>query len=346
MKVFLLFIFFCISVTGHSALPERIIQGQQPNLSIDPKGVIRVAYGNGEKIYCLTSTNNGLSFSSAVLVAELPGMHLGHTRGPQIASSRNFSVISAMDKRGNIHSYRLNHSKGAWSRVAEINDKQGSAPEGLMAIAADKEDNFYATWLDVRDGGSNNIYYSSINGKSVKWDANSLVYKSPDKHVCECCKPNIVLNGNKLVIGFRNWLMGSRDIYYSVSYDKGKSFSEAAKSGTGTWQLNACPMDGGSLAFNSEGKVSAAWRRNGDVYYWSENQAELKLGTGRDVNMAQKKKEIYIAWQDKKMLSAINLNTKKITQLGSGVSPKIYILDNGKAICFWEDDKVLKYKII
>ena len=50
-------------------------------------------------------------------------------------------------------------------------------------------------------------------------------------------------------------------------------------------------MDGGSLAFNSEGKVSAAWRRNGDVYYWSENQAELKLGTGRDVSMVQKNKD-------------------------------------------------------
>jgi hypothetical protein len=346
MKVFFLFVFLGISISGYSFLPEIPIQGQQPNLSIDTKGVIRVTYGNGEKIYCITSTNNGISFSSAVVVAELPGMHLGNTRGPQIASSKNFSFISAMDKMGNIHSYRLNHSKGGWTPVAEINDKNGSAPEGLMAIAADREDNFYATWLDIREGGKNNIYFSSINGKSAKWKANSLVYKSPEKHVCECCKPNIVVNGNKVVIGFRNWLMGSRDIYYSVSNDKGKSFSEAAKSGTGTWQLNACPMDGGGLSFNSEGKVSAAWRRNGEVYYWTENQNELKIASGRDVGMAQNKNETYIVWQDKKILSAINLNTKKIVTLGSGVSPKIYIMNNGKVICFWEDDKVLRYKII
>jgi len=32
--------------------------------------------------------------------------------------------------------------------------------------------------------------------------------------------------------------------------------------------------------------------------------------------------------------------------MGSGVSPKVYILDNGKAICFWEDDKIVRYKII
>ena len=122
--MFFLLVFLSISIPGYSLQPEATIHGQQPNLSIDSKGVIRVAYGNGEKIYCLTSTNNGISFSSAVLVAELPGMHLGHTRGPQIASSRNFSFISAMDKGGNIHSYRLNHSKGGWTRVAEINDKK------------------------------------------------------------------------------------------------------------------------------------------------------------------------------------------------------------------------------
>jgi len=346
MKVFFLFVFFCASVPCYSFFAETTIQGQQPNLSIDTKGVIRVAYGNGEKIYCLTSTNNGISFSSAVLVAELPGMHLGHTRGPQIASSKNYSIISAIDKSGTIHSYRLNHLKGGWTPIADINDKKGSAVEGLMAIAADKADNFYATWLDIREGGSNNIYFSSVNGKSAKWQINALVYKSPDKHVCECCKPNIIIREGKLVIGFRNWFMGSRDIYYSVSYNKGKSFSEASKSGTGTWQLNACPMDGGSLGFDSNGNVSAAWRRNGDVYYWSENQVEIKLGTGRDVSMAQNRNQIYIAWQDKKMVSAINLNTKKNTLLGSGVSPKIYILNNGKVICFWEEDKVLRYKLI
>jgi hypothetical protein len=346
MKVFFLLVFFSISIPGYSLFPETAIQGQQPNLSIDTRGVIRVTYGNREKIYCMTSTNNGISFSSAVLVAELPGMHLGNTRGPQIASSKNFSMISAIDRSGTVHSYRLNHLKGGWTPIADINDKKGSAVEGLMAIAADKEDNFYATWLDIREGASNNIYFSSINGKSVKWNANSLVYKSPDKHVCECCKPNIVVGNQKIVIGFRNWLMGSRDIYYAVSYNKGKSFTDAAKSGTGTWQLNACPMDGGGLAINEEGKISAAWRRNGDIFYWSENQPEIKIAQGRDISMAQNRGEVYLAWQDKRIINLINLITRETTALGTGVSPKVYPLAKGKFICFWEDDKLVRYRII
>lgn len=330
---------------GTGSLPV-IIEGQQPNLSIDNSGIIRMVYGNQDKIYCITSSDNGLNFSTPALVAELPKMHLGSSRGPQIASSSTRSLISAIDKNGNIHSYILNHLKGIWTKVANVSDSQGSAVEGLMALASDKNDNFYATWLDIRDGGNNNIYFSSLNSKSRKWSPNTLVYKSPDKHVCECCKPNIVANNGKVVIGFRNWLMGARDIYYAVSTNKGKSFIAAVKSGNGSWQLNACPMDGGSLALHASGKVSAAWRRNGDVYYWTEKQAEQKLAPGRDVSMAQNQNSVYVAWHDSKKIQVMNLNTKQITEIGTGTSPKIYVLDNEKAICLWEDNKSVRFKII
>lgn len=348
MNCFFLLLFFMGQYSGlvnPGALPV-IIEGQQPNLSLDNRGVIRMVYGNQDKIYCITSSDNGISFSIPVLVAELPKMHLGNTRGPQIASSATQSLITAIDKDGSIHSYLLNHQEGKWTKFSNVNNAKGSAVEGLMALASDKNDNFFATWLDIREGGNNNIYFSSLNSKSQKWSPNTLVYKSPDKHVCECCKPNIVANNGRLVIGFRNWLMGARDIYYAVSTNKGKSFIAPVKSGNGSWQLNACPMDGGSMALNASGKVSAAWRRNGDVYYWTEKQVEQKLAAGRDVSMAQNQNIVYIAWHDSKKVQVMNLNSRQITEIGTGTSPKIYVLNNGKAICLWEDNKVVRFKII
>ena len=348
MNCFFMLLFLMGQYTGlmNPGVVPVIIEGQQPNLSIDNTGIIRMVYGNQDKIYCITSSDNGLNFSSPVLVAELPKMHLGITRGPQIASSNTRSLISAIDKNGNIHTYLLKHSKNDWIKIANVGDTHGTAVEGLMALASDKNDNFYATWLDIRDGGNNNIYCSSLNSNAQKWSLNTLVYKSPDKHVCECCKPNIVANNGKVVIGFRNWLMGARDIYYAVSINKGKSFNAAVKSGNGSWQLNACPMDGGSLALNASGKVTAAWRRNGDVYYWTEKQVEQRLAPGRDVSMAQNQNNIYVAWQDNKKIHAMNLNSKQISEIGTGTSPKIYALGNGKAICLWEDNKVVRFKII
>lgn len=74
--------------------------------------------------------------------------------------------------------------------------------------------------------------------------------------VCECCKPNIAVNGSKLAISFRNRLNGSRDIYHTSSTDKGKTFTVPQKLGQGTWKLQGCPMDGGGLAVNERGIVS------------------------------------------------------------------------------------------
>ncbi len=322
------------------------ISGQQPNVGIDTKGIVRMVYGDGQKIYCITSNNNGSNFSDPVLVGEIKDMHLGHTRGPQIASSKNYTVISAIDKMGTVHSFRLNHEINKWIKSGSVNDSKGSAVEGLMALTADKEDNFYAVWLDIRVGKKNNIFFSTVNGKSSSWSKNLMVYKSPEGNVCECCKPNISANNGRVVIGFRNWLMGSRDIYYTVSTNKGKTFTDPEKSGTGTWRLNACPMDGGGLAISESGTTSTAWRRNSEVYYWAENQQEQKLGTGRDVSMAQSKNNTFVSWQDRNKIKVMDLKKDKISEIGNGISPRVYTLANGKILCVWEDDKVVRYKLI
>ena len=335
----------CLLIITLKASAADIV-GQQPNVSIDSKGIVGMVYGDGEKIYCITSADNGLTFSKPVLVGEVARMHLGHTRGPQIAASKNYSLITAIDKSGNIHSYKLNHLNKTWVRTGNTNDISGIAVEGLMALTADNEDNFYAVWLDIRIEKKNNIFFSSLNGRSAKWSSNLMVYKSPDGHVCECCKPNISYTNNRLVIGFRNWLMGSRDIYYTVSTNQGKTFSVAKKSGTDTWRLNACPMDGGGLAINGNGITSTAWRRNSDVYFWSENQNEQKLGSGRDVTMAQNKGNTVVAWQQQNRIKVMDLKKNTTSEIGTGISPRVYFLSNGKVFCVWEDDKTVKFKLI
>ena len=76
-------------------------------------------------------------------------MHLGMTRGPQIASSKDYSIVTAMDKKGNINCFRLDHKSGEWTKIKNVNDVDASAPEGLMSLAADNNNNFYAVWLNI-----------------------------------------------------------------------------------------------------------------------------------------------------------------------------------------------------
>jgi hypothetical protein len=104
-----------------------------------------------------------------LLVAQVADMHLGMSRGPQLSSSAGYSVITAMDKAGNIHWFKLNNGAKTWQPMGVVNDLKGSAPEGLMSITADNKDNFYAVWLDTRLGGKNQVWFSSLSGKSTKW---------------------------------------------------------------------------------------------------------------------------------------------------------------------------------
>jgi hypothetical protein len=64
------------------------------------------------------------------------------------------------------------------------------------------------------------------------------------------------------------------------SIDGGQSFSEPAQLGTGAWQIDFCPMDGGALAPDAEGKLVSAWRRDTNVYLAQDGKGERLIGSG------------------------------------------------------------------
>jgi hypothetical protein len=69
-------------------------------------------------------------------------------------------------------------------------------------------------------------------------------------------------------------------MYLARSRD-GITFSKPEKLGTGTWKLNACPMDGGALALLNN-RVVTVWRRGHDIFLASPGEKEERFGTGRN----------------------------------------------------------------
>ncbi|HEY4324583.1 MAG TPA: hypothetical protein VGN20_11375 [Mucilaginibacter sp.] len=331
----------------HPPSENIISKGRQPQVSVDNAGSIRIAFGRNDSIFCATSLDKGNTFAKAVLVGVVPKMHLGMARGPQLASSANFSIITAIDKNGDIHYFTLKHAKGeSWKTSGFVNDVRLSAPEGLMNLAADKQDNFYATWLDLREGKSNNIYFSSLNVTTGKWNKNALAYKSPDGHVCECCRPSIAVQGSNIAIMFRNWLNGSRDLYEITSSNKGESFKQAVKLGNGTWRLNACPMDGGSLNFNADNTINTTWQRQGIVYYCKSGENEKELSKGRDCSITASKGQVIVSMSDAGVLKYKNVETNQETIVGKGSYLKTVILPDNRVLCIWEEGNMIKTKNI
>ncbi len=346
---------FCLMLIaiGYSAstrpvAPDSNIigEGKQPQVSVDNGGTVRVVYGSANKIFCATSVNHGQSFSKPVLVADVPDMHLGMSRGPQLSSSANYSVITAMDKAGNIHWFKQDHKNQKWVAMGVVNDLKGSAPEGLMAIGSDKNDNFYAVWLDIRLGKRNQIWFSSLSGKSNKWSANHLAYQSPDLHVCECCKPSIAINGSTVAIMFRNWLNGSRDLYVMRSTNAGQTFAAAEKMGLDTWKLNGCPMDGGGIRINSSNTIETVWQRKGEIYFAKPGEPEMYIGKGKTCSISGNAKQTMIAYQNNDTLKLVTMPGKKVTAIGVGNFIKSVGVTDKSSLFVWEQDAQIKYRLL
>jgi hypothetical protein len=143
---------------------------------------------------------------------------------------------------------------------------------------------------------------SADSGKT--WSKNTKIYASPDGHICECCHPSATfLSENKVVVMWRNWLDGARDMFATVSEDAGKTFGKAFKLGKGTWKLNACPMDGGSVAAIGDDEWVSAWRRERSVFLASASgEEELISPQSEQPVITSANGDAYIVWQTGKKL--------------------------------------------
>ncbi|MFD2148045.1 hypothetical protein [Mucilaginibacter antarcticus] len=345
--------FFILLVTGFTAQANVILtdvytvgKGKQPQISVDNAGIVRVVYGLDDKVLCATSTDHAKTFGNPVLVAQVPGMHLGMGRGPQLASSGRWSIVTVMDQAGDIHWFKQSSGAAKWQAMGIINDMKGSAPEGMMAIGADNKDNFYAVWLDVRIGKRNQICFSSLSAKSGKWAANRIIYQSPDMHVCECCKPSIAVAGNTVAVMFRNWINGSRDLYTLKSVNGGQSFLAAQKMGLGTWKLDGCPMDGGDIRIGAKNQVQTTWQRKGEIYFAQDGDPEVYIGKGKTCSLTGKVEQPVITYKDRDTLKMMALSTKKASVIGEGDFAKSVQITKDRFLFVWEQAGQIRSRLL
>lgn len=323
--------------------PDFVIaEGKIPNITKDKSGNIHLAYGHGDSVMYCYSSDKGNSFSSPALVAVLPGLFSFAMRGPQIAATDNGLIITACTSKGNIFSYHLQNGK--WQQGERINDADTVAKEGLMALAADGK-NAFAVWLDLRGNKRNKIYGSASDDNGKTWSKNTMIYTSPDTGVCPCCKPSVIMKNDRVYVMFRNWLHGDRDLYLIQSSDEGHSFGTAQKLGTGSWQLNACPMDGGSLTVNKTGEVQTVWTRKGNIFTAIPGIPEIEIGKGRNCTIANMGNENVYAWSDENKIVCMRSNGTRKT-LGNGSLPVLKSLDDHHVICIWQNENEIHGAVI
>lgn len=339
-KLALLFIITVSSVRAQQALFST--KGIQPAVCVGENESIEMVFGKGNAFYYSFSNDKGSSFSTPELVDSLQGLHLGVSRGPQIASSRQSTVITAVDKAGNVYAYVRNRTTGKWQNRLMVNDMPEIAKEGFNALASDGKGTFWVIWLDLRDDKQNKIFGAPSTDGGLTWGKNKLIYRSPDATVCECCQPSILMRDQCVYVMFRNWVGGARDMYVTVSEDAGKTFLPAVKMGEGTWKLNACPMDGGGMSIDEKGGFASVWRRENQLFASKMGGPEQLLGQGRNASIATSAQHTFIVWHDKGQVWLSRSTQTQPLNLGAGRYPRVVMLNPRLAFCAWEDKDAIK----
>lgn len=351
------------SLATRAAARTEIANAAQPQLAVTADGRVFVVYGQrdaarsaqgehaahaaaghgGEKkkgghgpaaqaggVFVATSTDGGATFSPGVKVAALPKLMLGNRRGPRIAVHGDRVTVTAIADE--LISFSSVDGGKTWNSAVTINDVKDSAHEGLHDLAVSPDGELFVTWLDLRNGKTE-LWGAASKDGGRQWGADQLVYKSPDKSICECCHPSAFFDrdGN-LAVMWRNSIEGSRDMWLTTRAKGAASFASARKLGEGTWKINGCPHDGGTLVALGGGKFGAVWQRSGEVFVIGADNKETKLGSGRQPVAIGGAGQTVVVWNDGSGLVAVrDLHRPEPTKLAAEARfPIVVSLPDGK----------------
>lgn len=331
---------------------------RQPQLAAG-SGMVAMAFANVGSVMIAISSDKGRSFSSPRKVSEAPVLATGRHRGPRVLFTGHDIVVSAvvgstlatgehahgLPSDGDLLVWRSADKGRTWSKPSIVNDVPGASREGLHAVAYDGHGQLAAAWLDLRNTGTR-LYGAISNDDGATWSKNTLIYEAPGGTICQCCAPSLAPTGapGSFTVMFRNVLGNSRDLY-SLQIRDGKVITAPAKVGSGTWNINACPMDGGGMLY-SGGHLTTAWRRGDDVFLSTPTQPETRIGAGVDIALAETGGRVWVAWQKAGKVTAWTAGRTEVLEEQGGGFPALLGLSNGEVLAAWESDGKISTRVL
>ncbi len=286
--------------------------------------------GRAGDVFVVSSKDGGATFSSPVKVAHVPQLMVGNRRGPRIAAQGDRITVTMIAHE--LVAFTSTDGGASWSGPVTVNDVPNSAHEGLHDLAGSRTGELFVTWLDLRNGKTE-LWGASSKDAGRTWAKNELVYKSPDKSICECCHPSALFDADgNLAVMWRNSIEGARDMWLMTRAKDAAQFTAARKLGEGTWKINGCPHDGGTIVSLGGGKFGAVWQRAGEVFLIRADGPEVLLGKGRQPAAAAGEKGPFVIWNEgTHLVSAPGVtNAPSGKRIADGRFPSLAALPDGK----------------
>ena len=286
--------------------------------------------GRAGDVFVACSKDGGATFAAPVKVAHVPQLMLGNRRGPRIATVGDRITVTVVALE--LVAFSSSDGGATWNGPVTINDVPSSAHEGLHDLAGSRDGELFATWLDLRNGKME-LWAATSKDAGRTWGKNEQVYKSPDKSICECCHPNAVFDAEgNLAVMWRNSIEGARDMWLMTRARGASRFTPARKLGEGTWKINGCPHDGGTIVALGGGKFGAAWQRAGEVFLIGAEGPEVRLGKGRQPAAVASGNGTIVIWQEgTDLVSVRDSRTEQPTRKAiDGRFPSVVALPGGR----------------
>jgi hypothetical protein len=228
-----------IALLAQTLVAERAVQ---PQVAIDGEGRIHVAFAQDGNIAVATSTDGGRTFGAPVVAIDAKGtVKAGQQRGPRIgADGKGHLVVTApvcfdeseLAKQyptGELWLTRSPDGGRTWSKLVQVNDANGQAPEALHWMAVAPDGDVHVAWVDKRQATrGQDLFYARVTGDKASTNVRIA------SEICPCCAPGLAVDaaGNPYV-AIREGTGMDRAILLIVSKDGGRTFSLPAPANSG-----------------------------------------------------------------------------------------------------------------
>jgi hypothetical protein len=147
---------------------------------------------------------------------------------------------------------------GQWTAPVMVNKDRSPVQHALVSMAASGDREASLVWLEALKGED---APSNLKRTLVSADGKVLKEESLDSDVCTCCPTSIVKTSRGLLVAYRDHTSQDiRDIAV-IHFENGR-WTPSKILNADNWQINACPVNGASVAANGD-RVAIAWYTEG-----------------------------------------------------------------------------------
>ncbi len=169
------------SAFARPTIVRAITQGYSPKIAADVDGTLYVVFeefqkGSRQDVFCLQSSNNGLSWTAPVNISHTSGV----SAHPDVSVENNGAVdvvwtdTRAGEKTPDIFFARSEDKGKTWTHPVDISNTPGMSSDPAVAVGQDNS--IHVVWTDTSKGEKNkDIYYTWSTDGGKKWAKDPLL---------------------------------------------------------------------------------------------------------------------------------------------------------------------------